>query len=91
MISVLSHLYVGLYICMYKTQTQKKTNALKTFTTIDFYSRRRVFFLLRKRNFQLKTLHFEIKADIGDVVKGTLGQIEPHQLVGGGILVADST
>ena len=37
----------------------------------------------------LKTLHFEVKTDIGDIVKRTLGQIKPHQLVGGRILVTD--
>ena len=38
----------------------------------------------------LKGLELEIESDVGDVVERTSGQVEPHQLVAGGILIAHS-
>lgn len=38
----------------------------------------------------LEGLELEIKSDIGNIVEGALGQVEPNKLVGGRILIANS-
>ena len=45
---------------------------------------------LKHRNMHLKRLELEIKSDIGNIVEGALGQVEPNKLVSGRILVTHS-
>lgn len=45
---------------------------------------------LKHRNRHLEGLELEIKSDIGNIVEGALGQVEPNKLVGGRILIANS-
>jgi hypothetical protein len=54
--------------------------------TLDLES----YFQIIKKGADLDLLHLEIQSDAGHVVEGALAQVEPVQLVGGGVLIAHS-